>query len=134
MSSAQPFNHNVFTAVAFDTSAYDDNNYHSVTTNNTRMTPGFVGKVRLRAGASIGNFGGANQVALRFTEQGSTLTPNNEVLHRGSGEFNFVTITSPVLDTTAGSYFEVELFQNTGSTATLRADFAWYEMEVIERA
>jgi hypothetical protein len=122
-------------AVDFDTTIHDNAGLHDDVTNNSRMTvPSGVSKVRLTG--NIGLAANATGIrAWRISKSGSPVAglPRVDELAASSGSPAVGLVTS-VLEVVPGDYFELEVFQNSGSGLnTSNADGApWFAMEIVE--
>jgi hypothetical protein len=95
---------------------------------NTRMTvPANVSRVRVSAGLTFSSNGsGIRQVSIK--KNGATVTSQSQP---GLG-FNAFSLTTPVVNVIAGDYFEVMVYQNSGSTLTLNLnDGDFFNLEII---
>lgn len=123
-----------FTALSFDSEDQDTDTIHDTVTNNSRLiVPTGVTKIRLHGQVSFDTHAtGYRQIAAY--KNGSiqyrtlrTSTPTSIPLEIGT--------SSPVLTVTAGDYFELRAFQNSGGTLNARGDasgsgLTWFEMEI----
>jgi hypothetical protein len=123
-------------AIPFDAESYDTDLIHDNVTNNTRLTvPAGVTKVRLSGCASISNSTSGNFHELTIYKNGSLTyngSPANraEVTVTGHG----LQIVTPVLDVTAGDYFELKLSSETDTSIDLNSPRTWFAMEIVAGA
>jgi len=99
----------------FDTEAFDTNSYHSTVTNTGRMTVPSTGYYLLSFNSSYSSNGsGLRQTGIRKNGtviQSATLS--------GSSVAQTDVVLSCILSATAGDYFDLELYQNSGTTLTV---------------
>tara|TARA_R110000822_G_scaffold96528_2_gene219692 strand:+ start:126 stop:992 length:867 start_codon:yes stop_codon:yes gene_type:complete len=99
----------------FDTEAFDTNSYHSTSTNTGRMTVPSTGYYLLSFNSSYSSNGsGLRQTGIRKNGtviQSATLS--------GSSVAQTDVVLSCILSATAGDYFDLELYQNSGTTLTV---------------
>lgn len=137
-SSDQVISHNTWTAVGFDTEAYDTDAFHDSSTNNSRLTiPTGVTRVRLSAGIEW--------VAAATGVRGFGMRKSNSSAYPGffqeiigpDASLNTTehTLVSPPLVVSAGDYFEIVVYHNAGVGATRSinaSNSTWFAVEVIE--
>ena len=126
---------NTTTTATWDNEIYDTDNIHDNVTNNSRLTvPTGVTHIRLTgAYRDESNTTGWRFVQLR--KNGGSVPGLSNVSHGASGaNSHFLNLSSPVLEVIAGDYFEMQLFQNSGSTRAISGDNFWFAMEIVEPA
>ena len=119
--------------VAFDSEDYDTDDFHDLSTNNSRMTiPANVSRVRVIAAIDTST-PGSGDLKVWITKNGSGAGALPGVVMRsttgisGSG----VIVVSPVLDVVAGDHFELEVNSNvTGSLDGTAGTFLF--IQVVE--
>jgi hypothetical protein len=133
--SSQSIGSASWTAVTFNAEAFDDNGMHDNATNNTRMTVQ-TGITRVRLKAKV-LFAGSTSTSdrIRITKNGSTTYTGytEEIIPVVTGLQTPLSVTSPVLSVSAGDYFEVEVYQDSGGSVSIQAGgyHTWFEMEEI---
>ena len=118
--------------VTWNTEEYDTDGIHDVAVNNSRLTvpPGFT-KVRLNCGVrwSLNTTGSR---FMTFKKNGADFIGRSahwRPVHRESDD----SITSPVLNVIAGDYFEVSVFQDSGTSQKIVPFFftSIFAMELV---
>lgn len=136
-TSAQAITTGTSTFVIFDAETYDTDNIHDNSTNPSRLTvPSEVSKVKILANIKWENDNTGNRDMAVWKNNSinfdgaprSTIIPVN---FPGTGTHQ--NLTSPVLVVTAGDYFELKVYQNSGGDLNI-ADVTqvWFAMEIIE--
>ena len=133
--SASNSGDNVITA--WDQETYDTDGFHDNSTNNGRLTiPTGVSKVIVSAGIRYTDTSTTGRRILMLTKDGSTSFAGNpaQSIPAASGSLSmYIHVVSPVLEVSAGQYFEVNFYQNSGSTLTVAAaSQSWFAVEVVE--
>lgn len=116
-----------FTVVSWDTDDYDDNSYHSTTTNKSRITPGVAGRGSFTANMSWGANNTGSR-ALSIQKNGAEVIGGAWVdgaADTNSGYATGQNVSTGIIDFTATDYFEVYVRQNSG--ANLNAALATQE-------
>ncbi|MEH6546922.1 MAG: hypothetical protein V7701_10860 [Sneathiella sp.] len=121
-------------SLTWESATYDTDGFHDPTSNNSRLTiPIGVSKVQLTAqirwDGTTTNIrevqfykNGANAYAGRAFKRAEALSGTT-----------LQSLTSPVLAVTAGDYFEVAVWQNSGSSReVLSHDSCWFSLQVID--
>jgi hypothetical protein len=116
---------NTWIALAFNgtnQTTYDPSNWHSNSTNNTRITPGVVGTYRLTGSLRFNNSGGGVACGIGFGINGSNPTNDmqgwftrDSTTGRRSATFTVIDNTTAVTD-----FFELQAQQDSGGTLTLQ--------------
>jgi hypothetical protein len=113
--SAQSIPNNTLTALTFGSGSeeWDDNNYHDVTTNNSRITPAFIGR-----GLFIGRYYASATTASLFNiylyKNGASIAQNRYSLAANGGGHCIEIVHEASFD--ADDYFEIYVAQATGSS------------------
>jgi hypothetical protein len=127
-----------FTKITWDAESYDTSNIHDNAINNTRMTvPAGVTYVKVKTQLwwqGPASASGYKSIVIRkngsyFEGMGSTVWAATTIADHYTAETTVVPVT-------AGDYFEVEVYQNTGVTLTLYAggtskQETWFALEAI---
>jgi hypothetical protein len=140
-ASTQSISDNTYTAINFDTEAYDTNSYHDNVTNNTRITiPSGVTKVRL-TGFVTWPANGSSYRLIKIRKGGSdgaiddaVLTYQPEVFMsaaNGTVPTQGMVIDSGIITVAATDYFELMCYQNSGGPLSLPAYQSWFACEEI---
>lgn len=134
ISSNYAISNNFPTRVEFDSESYDTDSIHSTTVNNNRLTvPLGVTRVKLVAQAMF-DTNGTGFRYLHIIKNGSGVTRVGLPLMRLDASATTDTdmqLSSAVVSVTSGDYFELEVFQNSGSDLNIEAAM-WFSMEIIE--
>lgn len=136
---AQSIPNDNITSLTFEYEEYDTDAIHSVMTNISRLTvPTGVTRVRLTGGVTFNdNATGYRSINIR---------KNGDIRGAGYGittgsAFNATTIyqtmvtTTAVISVTAGDYFELKAWQNSGSSLDVlgtTSEQTWFCMEIVE--
>lgn len=127
-------NYTTATAITWDSEGYDTHGFHSTSANTSRITiPAGVTKVRFQGCVTVTNNTADQFAFLEIQKNGSVsylgyTTHNTEV---GSTTIRNH-ITSPVLNVSAGDYFELFLQVEADITVDVLANRSWFACEVIE--
>lgn len=108
------------TRVGFDSENFDTNGYHSNTTNNTRITipSGKAGYYLFTGNLAIGQ----SATAMRSVQVVKNNTSYYAYVYTpGVSGADIAFCYNAVIYGAEGDYFEMEAYQNSGSTLTLRA-------------
>ena len=128
-ASVPTINTSELTKVDFATEDYDTSAIHDNSTNPSRMTvPAGVTRIRLLCSIAFA-VNGSGERQVEFLKNNSS-SYNGYTYLLGS-YFPTVLVSSPVLTVIAGDYFEVQVWQSSGSPLNLGAA-SWFAMEVIE--
>jgi hypothetical protein len=134
ISAVQSISSGSWTAISWTGEDFDTNNFHSTTTNPSRITiPAGISKVILYAGYNWS----VNTVGLRshgIFKNGSFIVTE---LHALTGGYNAGSITTGPVSVTEGDYFEFQVLQNSGSTITFGENTSalsgvYFSMQVLE--
>ena len=133
-SANQSISNGADNTLTFDQEEYDTDAIHDNSTNNERLTvPSGVTKVRL-----VGNVRWASNASgyrqIKFNKNGANFLGLGGVLQINTATSMDESISSPILEVTSGDYFELIVFQNSGSALNvLTSDFTYFAMEIVER-
>lgn len=133
-STTQVLTAGIDITVAFDSEDYDTDNFHDLSSNNSRLTiPANVSRVRVIAGIDTST-PGSGDVKAWITLNGSGAGALPGVVMRSttgiSGSEGMIMV-SPVLDVVAGDHFELEVNSNiTGSLDGTAGTFLF--IQVVE--
>lgn len=126
-------NYVTLTAVAWDQEVYDTDSIHDNVTNNTRLTvPSGVTLVRVGAAYHISSLAANEYWNVEIHKNGSgsydgaagQITASPLTAARG-------TLWTPILDVTAGDYFESKYDAQADTSVTVTAALNWFAMEII---
>lgn len=123
---------NITTTVTWNDEEYDTDNIHDNVTNNSRLTvPANVTHVRL-----LGNYReNSNTSGWRFIQllKNGTIEMGLPVTSGGASGSNthMFNAVSSVLEVVEGDYFEMQIFQNSGSTRSISGNNFWFAMEIV---
>lgn len=134
-SSIHAIPDSVETAVPFNAEAYDTDSIHSTSTNTERLTvPSGVARVRLAGGVFFAaTSSGYRSAVIRKNGSGfpgSTTAYLTSLTMEVSG--HSMTLQTPVIDVSAGDYFELFVYQNSGAALGVTSNSTWLAMEIIE--
>ncbi len=117
--------------VVWDTEVRDTDSFVDLGTNATRITvPAGFSLARLSAGLFIDSITADVGVLLRINKNGTTVQEHRSDSKGGFTNFGIQTNT-PVLSVSATDYFEAELWVQTDTNVTVKAD-SWFQLEVME--
>lgn len=123
--------------IAFNSEEYDTDDFHDNSTNNTRLTvPANVSRVRLLAKA-VCEYDANGHRYLELHKNGNSTFAGNAIdvdTATTSPATTTLAFVSPVLSVSENDYFEVNAYQNSGSTLDLTAgsNALWFSIEVVE--
>jgi hypothetical protein len=130
------------TNVTWDSEEYDTNDFHSTSSNTSRITiPAGVTKVKLSAMVAFSNSSTTGARYLAFRKNGSDFIGGGRITIAGTSSpvgANLLHIETPVVVVTTGDYFEVRVWQSSGgdldilATGTLSTTGNYFALEVIE--
>ena len=124
-------------APAYLTEIYDTNAFHIATTNERFTIPSGVDYVVLTAQIAFANNGTGVRRA-RFTYNGSASfvgNPYTIVPSPDSTEDTIMLLVSSAIATTAGDYFEIDVWQDTGGDLALTVAtpvINWFAIEAVK--
>lgn len=126
-------NYTTAAAIPWDAETYDVGGWHSTVTNNSRFTvPAGVTKVRMQGGVDIAATTSGNFHLLQIQKNGSLAydgCARQEIeIAASSSRMN---LASPVLEVTAGDYFELFFFSEADASLTLNAANSWFAIESV---
>lgn len=127
-------NFTTLTAMTFDSESYDTEGFHDTVSNTSRLTvPAGVTKVRLTGHARVSSHTANKYTSLFISKNGSYsyVGQVGQVMYSDLTVVE-VAVTSPVLDVTAGDYFELGLEIETDTSVTVEGTRTWFAMEVIQ--
>ena len=121
------------TAIAWNAETYDLGGWHDNVTNNTRITvPSGVTRIQLQANVAIASMNADIFYKLEIQKNGSAsfegATAN--AAEQGSTSTN-VNICTPVLEVTAGDYFEAFLIIESDTSVTITAQQSSFAAQKI---
>jgi hypothetical protein len=129
-SSVQSIPNTTATAVAFNAESYDTDLLHSVVTDTDRLTvPAGVTKVRVSCAIKWAPATGNRSVIVR--KNGSINSYPGQPTRSLAAAEGDEPLVSPVLSVTAGDYFSVWAYQETGGAVNVLAD-SWAALEILE--
>ena len=105
-STAQTFARNAFTAVTFDSEAFDTDSMHSTASNTSRITINTPGVYAFNAAVS-GSSGGATQVIIAFRKNGAQV---GHYTNNGETASADAQVSSLIWEAVAGDYFEAFVY------------------------
>lgn len=122
------------TVLSYPTEVYDTDNWHDGVNPQRLTVPAGITRVRLSVGVQFSlNSTGYRTVALK--KNGSGLIPGTGGSRANAltGLGTAITLTSAVLEVTAGDYFEVFVLQNSGVPldVTSLASLTWFAIEEV---
>jgi len=106
-----------WTEVLFDTEAWDDDGWHSTSSNTGRITANFTGRLSVYGGYDS-NSNSVRTVGLRFKKNGTVFWGINE---RRSDDTSFENVrigTYAEIDVVPTDYITMEVYQSTGGNVT----------------
>jgi len=115
----------------FTAAAYDTDSIFSVGTADLTVPTG-VTRVRLTAGVTWqANATGIRRLSI---EKNGTdaYDGGTSVVNAGNASGPTQNATTPVLTVTGGDTFQLEVYQNSGSTLVVGGQLTWFAMEIIE--
>lgn len=118
-TTAIPIDITALTTILFDTEEYDDSSWHSTSTNTSRITVNFTGRLQLIGHVNFGNNGNAVR-AVALTKNG-TVIKYVETIPSGGGSTLFNKCVMQICDEVAcssGDYFELKALTNAASSST----------------
>jgi hypothetical protein len=124
-------NYTTITAVAWDAETYDVGGWHDNSTNNSRMTvPSGVTRVRFGACIAYANMTADTWILLSVRKNGSATYDGNPTHQAETGGTNgFCTVAGPVIEVTAGDFFELFLQVETDTSIDITAARSWFSIE-----
>lgn len=117
----------------WDTSAYDTDAFHDPLNNNSRLTiPVGIETVQLTAQIRWDS-NSVNNREVQFYKNGSNAYTGRAYSRiEALSSVSMQSIISPVLAVTAGDYFEVSVWQNSGASRTvLSHDSCWFSLHAF---
>lgn len=125
----------VNTVITFAAEAYDTSGFHEGIVNPSRLTiPADVSLVRLSAAIAWQGVSGGYRIC-NFIKNGSDFPGANRLsIFPNTTAGAFSGTHSPVIEVSEGDYFEVQVFQNSGSSVNVLANDAGrstFALEVI---
>ncbi len=121
------------TAITWDTETYDYGGWHDTGSNTSRMTvPTGVTRVRLLGQIRLENVNANNWAAAFVKKNGSAAFdgPPEQLIGNASSSV-FVQIVSPVLEVTAGDYFELFGQVQSDTSVDIKAQTSWFAIEEV---
>jgi len=140
-SSAQTVSAGVGTNLSFDTVVYNNDAIYAAGSPTRLTVPTGITQVVLKGGAALFSNtvvtpASGDYYRLTIYKNGALTTP----VFRASafpieGSPTSLIVESPILEVTAGDYFELNAVENfTGSTVDAAGAQTWFSMEVIQRS
>ena len=119
LSSNQSTTNDAGTIINFDTEVIDTDNYHSTSSNTSRLTvpSGKAGKFVVGCSAVFAN-NGTGYRNISFRKNGSSYFNNISAQNVGASGNTGVMVTM-VYDMAVGDYFEIDAYQNSGGSLNL---------------
>lgn len=119
LSSSQSTTNDAGTIINFDTEVIDTDNYHSTSSNTSRLTvpSGKAGKFVVGCSAVFAN-NGTGYRNISFRKNGTTYFNNISAQNVG-GSGNAGVMVTMVYDMAVGDYFEIDAYQNSGGSLNL---------------
>lgn len=111
-SANQSIPHNTTTVLTFDSERYDTDNYHSTSSNTSRLTAPVAGKYDVKVCVSIA----ANATGIRdvLINKNGTDTVAQVLLPSAGATFQTIIEVACTIDLAAGDYVEAAIYQNSG--------------------
>lgn len=128
-SSGTSVSNSTWTAIAFNTEAFDTSGFHSTSTNNSRITipTGKDGKyLFIGTGALVSGTSGRRFMA--FYKNG---VQQDTSFVEPSGSTVMAAQTSTLFDLVAGDYIELFIFQSTGSTINTDPGYTQFNCQYL---
>lgn len=125
-------NYSAGAMVAWDSEDYDVGGWHDNSSNPSRLTvPSGVSKVRL-SGAIIASLTtGSEWNSINIFKNGSAIATGCLTAGADTTTVDEATIFSPVLDVSAGDYFELRYQTQSDSSVTV-STLSWFAIEKVE--
>lgn len=125
-------NYSAGAAVTWDTETYDTLGFHDTGANTSRITvPAGVTKIRLQ-GFIKASLVTANTVhSLQITKNGTAVwNGSTEIIESVANTDVGIYTSTPVIDVSAGDYFELFYF-NADTSITVVSAYSWFHCEVV---
>lgn len=120
---------NIATAVGFDGEVFEDSSYtHNNVTNNSRVTVGFTGRVRITGQIGFSVSGNARYAAF-IQRNGTGAYIGSNDLSLGGGVQNIIQVDTGIISVTNGDYFQLVGLQVSGVTGNTVAAQTWLTIE-----
>lgn len=120
-AAVQSLPNNTITACAFDTEGFDDSGWHDNTTNNSRVTVNFTGRIRLNGEVTF-TPSAAAVMRVYLYKNGAQVGTNANWFH-ASGTNAYTIPIDHEVTCTSGDYFELMAFQNCGAAVNITSYF-----------
>ena len=134
LSANQAIANNTNTVLNWANETYDTDSYHDTVTNNSRLTvPSGVRKIILSAQIRWdSNSVGTREILAR--KNGSTTFDGRPFQHiEAQSDRTMQSFVSPVLTVTAGDYFELVAWQDSGSSRNVESHVScWFSIQAVE--
>lgn len=126
-----PMDHNAWTTVAWGKAEYNYSGFWSSSSPSRIIIPEGVKKVKLTGNTLwVANNDGRRTIRMRKNGQYTAGLPYISVLGGGTFPLN---VSSAVVETQPGDYFEMEVRQASGEELELREDpYTYFSLEVVE--
>jgi len=138
LSGSQSIPDSTDTAISLDDEVYDTDSIHDVSVNSSRLTvPANVTKVKVCGKLDTGTIS-AGYVIVSITKNGITYPGYSRLVEwaPSAAGANVFMLSTTVIEVTAGDYFELEVYQTSGSAISASGDTVgtqtWLSMEIIE--
>lgn len=121
-----------WTALALDQEEYDTDAFHSTVSNTDRLTvPTGVTRVRLTAQLSFASSAtGARGLRIVRNADSTPATGLPNLFFAGQNGGNALIVASAVISVSAGDYFRVQAYQDSGSALNANTPI-WFAIEVV---
>jgi hypothetical protein len=131
-ASTQNIDNAAWSVVTFVNESYDTDSIHSITTDNTKLiVPSGITKVRLTAQVAFSNDNTSGIRGAYIYKNGASFI-GYPVRYITYVAYNTpIGLITPIVSVSAGDYFTVSCYQNSGSTLTLDSA-TWFSMEIIQ--
>lgn len=134
-STTQAISAGVDTTVAFNLEDYDTDDFHDLSTNNSRMTiPPNVRRVRLIGGLTA-DTPSTGDMKMWITKNGAGAGALPGIAIRSTTAFaggEGMIVISPVVDVVAGDHFELEVNFNNAGSLNNTGSATWFSIQVVE--
>lgn len=122
--------------IPWQEAVYDTDDFWAGAAPSRLTVPAGVTKVRLTASVSFEGLATAGSVFAQFFRNGASLSPGSGPTARQSNtgfSDNVLPLVSPVVNVTAGDYFEVRATVSMSGQDQILEDYrTWFALEVVE--
>lgn len=119
--STQSINNTTVTVITWDTEEYDTDNYHSTSTNTSRITVPFTGYYNITVTFGWTTYVSASARTLLSPKVNGVAKAEFFDLNISSGAEPSFTVTKDFYFT-ANDYIELEIYQDTGTARSISGD------------